>query len=792
LDQLPSVIADDYIAEHWQEILDVLNAGEMPPEDEPQPKTEELASVIAAMTDVLHDARKRLVDPKSVTLRRLNKREYGNTIQDLLGVPVDTSELPADGTLDGFDTIGDAHFMSTAQFEGYLTLAKLALDSALVDGPRPKKLAKRLEPEESVNERIMKSLSDSAKKKKKAGQKAKEALAAGYLNQPGAKIGHILDYPGVPLPNPKHDRVTLVRPGAFGVKRARNPLIQPGKPLGKYVARFRAGLTCQPTNGERLLVEVVRLDTFSHDQSYNYLLGVFEITKTMDDPHVFEVPFENFGEVDDKIVVQVLELNESQYAPVARQRGKAVAITDTSKVPYVWVDWVEAEGPFIDQWPPPAWTNTFFNGAEPAKAEESDYAKAIIERFSKRAFRGKDPNPEFIAKVHAIYADYRGSGSSFIESVKEALAVVLASPSFVYLVEPNVDDEKRRLTDLELASRLSYFLWSHPPDEELLRLAQDNKLGNAEILRNQVDRLLNDPKANHFTHAFISLWLGLDWLDTIAISEKFKNFDLTVRKSMRDEPVEMFRELIRTDGSLTNFIDSEFTMANGILSRFYGLENVQHEKGGFKKVALPAHSPRGGLLGMGSVLTMTGTGQRTSPVERGVFVYEHMLGKDIPPPPPNVPQLVVEDGNKLTVRQLLDSHTSKAQCASCHRRMDPYGFALENFDAVGTWRDHEEREGTDSRNRKTINKLPIDSSWTAPGSDQEKNGHKMLKTYLMENSDLMAGGFLRSILTYALGRRVGFSDSLSVERLQAQWKESDYGMRSLIHTIVQGDEFRSK
>ena len=511
----------------------------------------------------------------------------------------------------------------------------------------------------------------------------------------------------------------------------------------------------------------------------------------MDDPHVFEVPFENFGEVDDKIVVQVKELNVPQYEPVPRQGGKVAVVTDTSKVPYVWVDWLEVEGPFIDQWPPPAWSQTFFKGLPLTPSAESEYAREIIKRFAERAFRGRDPNPEFLAKVHAIYADHRGSGTSFVESVKEALAVVLASPSFVYLVEPSEDTEKRRLTDFELASRMSYFLWSHPPDDELLRLARDGQLAQPETLLKQVERMLDDPKADQLSHAFISQWLELDWLDMIVVSERFKNFNETLRKSMRAEPIEMFRELIRTNGSLTNFIDSDFTMADSMLSRFYRLETVQHERGGFKKVALPADSPRGGLLGMGSVLTMTGTGQRTSPVERGVFVYSHMLGKDVPEPPPNVPQLVVEDGSQLTVRQLLKAHTNKAQCASCHQRMDPLGFGLEHFDAIGLWRDVETKGNPQNRRQRAVSS-EIDAQGVMPDRKRSFDGHEQLKAFLMEDQDQMTHGFLKSILTYALGRRVGFSDGQFVDELHAAWKQEKYGTRSLIKAVVASEAFRTK
>ncbi|MEM1294484.1 MAG: DUF1592 domain-containing protein [Verrucomicrobiota bacterium] len=810
LDELPMHIDDDYAAEEWQEVLDVLNGAEMPPEDEPQPETEEMAAAIEVMTDELFQARKRLVDPKSITIRRLNKREYANTIRDLLGVPVDTSNLPADGTLDGFDTIGDAHFMSVPQFEAYLELARVSLDRALVNGPRPEHLSKRTEPELHANQKAERTIQRFEKSIAELRPKLDGTLtnedraqyerlirkfeigqvrAGGHLRQPAAQSGFILQLSGA-----DHCFVKLPRQNR-GRQEPEPAQASLGDPIGRYVARFRAGLTCEPTNGERLFVELLRTNNFNMQVSYRHTLGAFEVSRPMDDPHVFEVPFENRGELDDLIALQVGKLNEGQ-TPGPKGRGPKPQFPDSTQVPYVWIDWIEVEGPIFEEWPPAAWQTTFFKGDTVSAAEESGYAREIIAQFANRAFRGREVGDEFLHKLQGIYADYREDGTSFADSVKEALAVVLSSPSFVYLVEPSEKDEKRRLSDLELAARLSYFLWSHPPDAELQQLAETNQLHRPRVFAAQVDRLLNHPKADHFTKAFMSQWLELEWLDMIVVNTNtFPSFTEQLRHSMRDEPVEMFREMLREDLSITTFIDSDFVKIDGMLSRFYGLELV-NDKPGFQKVSLPDDSPRGGLLGTGAVLTMTGTGERTSPVERGVFVYHRMLGKDIPPPPPNVPQLVVEDGTDLSVRQLLEAHTNQAQCASCHRRMDPLGFGLERFDAIGTWlAPGTEPSATENHqpNRKRKRAAPeIDASGVMPDRKRTFNGHEELKAHLMTDQDAMAEGFVKSILTYALGRRVGFSDGLFVDQLLAEWKAEDYGMRTLIHQIVESEPFQSK
>ena len=526
LDTLSAAVSDEQAAETWQEVLDVLNGGEMPPEDEKQPPVEELASAIGALSDGLFEARKRLVDSRHVTLRRLNKREYANTIRDLLGVPVDTTGLPADGTVEGFDTIGDAHFMSTVQFEKYLQLGRVALDMALVSGPKPERTVERNEAERGSNAKILKAIRD----KEESIEERRAALrsstltiqerdrlqsqldkdtdavnrAIAYRSQPSSKTGFILDITQTPFGGQAHDTVRAKVPSRPPRRESTlqsadaNPTL--GEPVGRYVARFRVGLTCKPKPGRRLFVKVFRSDTINQQIAYSFPLGTYEITRTADNPHVIEIPFDNFGETDDHITVEVSDLNTDPN--VKRQRGNK-QFPDSTKKAYVWVDWLEVEGPFIEQWPPAAWSQTFFNGIPADATTEAESAREIIERFAFRAFRRRMPSKEYIDKLHAIFTEYRSSGSSFVDAVKESLAVVLASPAFVYLVEQPAAEGKKhhRLTDLELATRLSYFLWSYPPDAAIFALAEKNQLSEPEVLREQVERMLSDPKAKGFVDA---------------------------------------------------------------------------------------------------------------------------------------------------------------------------------------------------------------------------------------------------------------------------------------------------
>ena len=795
LDTLAHKITDDYIAEHWQDILDALNSGEMPTEKEPRPPTDKMAEVIEVITTRLYEAQKRLVDSRTQTIRRLNKREYVNTIQDLLGVPVDTVDLPEDGEVEGFDTVGEGHFMSTVVFDQYLKLGRKALEQALVAGSAPEKMVARNEPEKERYRKLrgpltthstIPGLEKKLKAMSKRDPKRKELASqiallkkqvfstVEYVKQKGTDTGFIMDLTSDPFRGLLYNKVWVKVPNQKGKGEGKGEA-KLGKPIGKYIFRCRVALTCKLGKGQHFYIDVERNDKINQQRSYSVPLGTFEITQTLDSPQIIEVPFENEGQFNELITMRTSPLS-SRKKPSRYHKRR---FPDTSRTPYVWIDWVEVEGPFLDEWPTKAWQATFSKGIKPSRKKESAYAREVIERFATRAFRQRLPTQEYLDKLHGIYGQYRKDGLPFFDAMKDTLAIVLASPSFVYIVEksPDEGEAKHTLSDLELASRLSYFLWSSPPDKELYALAKKKELTKPEVLRGQVERMLDNPKGQILSQSFMEQWLELEWLDMIVINgSKYPKFNGPLRRAFREEPIAFFSHLIKEDLSVANFIDSDFVLINPILAAFYGID--MEEKSGFHPVKLPKDSPRGGLLGQGAVLTMTGTGERTSPVERGVFVYSHLLGKSIPPPPPNVPQLEFNEKEKSSVRDVLSMHTSKAQCASCHRKIDPLGFGLENFNAIGQWRANE--------------KKAIDATGMMPDRKRSFNGHEELKNYLLEDKDEMAKGFLRSFLTYSLGRRVGFADGEFVDQMQADWKKKEYGMRSLIHTIVQSKEFKNK
>ncbi len=830
LDRLSAVVDDKQSAEAWQDVLDALNAGEMPPENAKQPGTIELATVIESLTNGLFEARQRFVQKPRVTMRRLNRREYEHTIRDLLGVPVQTDDFPDDGTVDGFDTGGEAHFMSEILFEKYLKAGRQALDRALVAGPEPQRLLVRQEPEVKKNKSVAgtadyirakikarrelgedPSLSEAERDKLRATfprflEKYTKTIesAEHYLREPVTKTGFPLDCMGHGTFG--HDRVWMGLPKPKRRNSDEAPVAKLGRPIGRYVARCRIALTSPPKDGKPIFVELARAGYSPTKEPYKDLLGVFQVTGTMDNPQTIEVPLENVGHLTDRVEIVLNELSNIERNPVPVKRTLQAArvaanpdghhLPDCSRYSFVWVDWLEVEGPFIDQWPPKAWTETFFDGLPNEETDESRYAREIIRRFAWRAFRRQEADEDYVTTLHGIYKTHRRDGVDFVGAIKEALAVVLASPSFVYMIEgaDATSESKKPLNNLELASRLSYFLWSQPPDEPLFAAASKGKLTDDDELRRQVERMLKDPKSKRFYNAFVSQWLDLAWLDMVAVNKlRFIGFKETLRSAMREEPIRFFEELVDDNLSLTNFIDSDFVMIDPVLADFYGFRDWPFQ--GFRKTALPQGSPRGGLLGQAAILTMGGTGERTSPVERGVFVYSHLLGRSVPPPPPNVPQLMIPEDQSQTIRKILAIHTSKAQCASCHRRMDPLGFALEHFDAIGRWRDTESTYDNDTKAtsiQRPTGELSINATGVMPDGTRSFNGHQELKAHLLANVEPMAKGFIKSMLTYALGRRVGFSDRDLIDEMHTEWREENYGMRDLLHAVVRSKEFRTK
>ena len=421
-------------------------------------------------------------------------------------------------------------------------------------------------------------------------------------------------------------------------------------------------------------------------------------------------------------------------------------------------------------------------------------AKTILNRVLPRAFR-RPTKPAELEPYLNLVEQALAEGRSFEEALRLGLKGILCSPGFLYLHEPG----EKTITQHALASRLSYFLWSSMPDEELLTLADQGQLGDPHILHQQVERLLKDPKAEAFVENFTGQWLDLRDIDfTSPDANLYPEFDELLRISMIEETHRFFREVLDRDLSLMNFVDSDFTFLNERLAKHYGIPGVKGQS--FRKVTLPKDSVRGGVLTQASVLKVTANGTNTSPVIRGAWVMENILGRPVPPPPANVPAVEPDIRGAITLREQLAKHRNVESCAVCHNQIDPPGFALENFDVVGGWRENYRTLGEGQR--PEFSQHPITFAWIryriglpvdATGQTPDGKSFEEIREFkkiLSSDQRSIATGLTKKLLTYALGRRLGFSDRPQIGRIVHNIAQKNDGFRALIHEIVQNELFR--
>jgi hypothetical protein len=833
VDTLTFSITSIEAAERWQKVLNAMNAGEMPPEDAKQPPKESKADLLDDLAQTMVVARRSLSDQHGViTMRRLNHREYANTIRDLLGVDADVRSLPADDSAGAFDTVGTSLFMSSDQFQTYRVIGKQALETAFTVATTPFPPQKhRVEPEVNENKVLQDQLERqvSIQKRFRLWKHAVDAAAALPENaaivadirtrRKGDPRGVYLEWEklsGNPSPVPfgfpdaddafHHDEQWnmfvptnldyLTRPASqhgmfLGVNSRFVAEVPAGWPAGDYQVRVRiarAGpqaLVPSRTDFQPFVMEAPDesrcfLDVLAWGGPPN-VLGSFQVTAGMESPQ--EIIWSMTVDTSGARHFQLRERGDEEQRPAIlaqRARGGAGFGLD----PAIWIDWCEIEGPM------PSPTAARRQAEIKAQLERFDTgevtAQQFIGDFASRALRGHAPTDAFIDRLAARYEKQRREGLAPRQALVESLSILLASPSFLYLAEPGVDATTRPISDLELASRLSYFLWSGPPDAELLASATQGTLHRPDVLCQQVDRLLDDARANAFVHAFVGQWLRMSRLDFFQFDlKRHPNFNAGVKEAARDEVYQTFAHLLRSGGSLSRLLLSDTVVINALLADYYGIPGVAGDS--FRPVTLPTDSPRGGLLGMAAILAMGSNGEDTSPVERGAWVLRKLLHAPPPPAPPNVPQLVRLEGRLLTTRERLQAHQEDPQCASCHRRIDPIGFGLENFDAVGRWRteDSYEKQGVGTKT------WTIESAGAFHNGPAFKDFHELRAIIAAKPADF-ATGFTEALIEYGLGRSCGFSDDELVASIVSRAASKDFAVREFIHALVDSEAFQTK
>ncbi len=696
----------------FDSVARVVASGEMPPKDKPRPSVEEYDTFLKVVKTVYdkHDATAK-PDPGRVTIRRLNKVEYSNTVRDLLGVDFNpTEDFPSDDIGYGFDNIGDVLSVSPVLMERYLNAAE-AVAQRVIASPLPKPSdrwqgGKYLEPGGNWPD-----------KKFRLAEK-------GFLNTP-YKLGLSGDY--------------VFKFKAYGTFTGDEPLKVSIKVDDKEVAK-----------------EEIKVTDEKNAKVYEYKLKI--------------------DRGDRRIWVTVLN------------PGKKEDKTERT----LHVEWFHLHGP-SDTRPQ---THRDFTQADTTKPK-AEQTKELLTRFLNRAFR-RPATTEEVTRLVKLVDAAQTKGESYEGALQLAIQATLVSPKFLFRVELDnrpAGPEPKPLDEYQLASRLSYFIWASMPDDELFKLASEGKL--SANLEPQVKRMLKDPKAKSLVDNFVMQWLQLKRLSSFTPDAKmFPKFDERLKQAMLTETEMFFSELIREDRSILDIIDGKYTYLNSSLAGHYGIADTkgnlwstpakEKRPGGtqipwdkFVRVELPDNGPRGGILTQASILTVTSNPTRTSPVKRGKWVLEQVLGTPPPPPPPDVPELEAKEGMKpLTLRKQMEVHRENVACANCHAKMDPLGFAFENYDAVGAYR---WKDGQDD----------IDASGELPGGVKFK-GSTELKKILKDKQDQVARGVSEKLLIYALGRGLEYYDKRSLDGIVTATARGDYKFSSLVLGIVQSDPFRKR
>jgi len=726
-------LSDRESARQWVLVHDRMVKGEMPPQDEPRIAKSKLSAAIKTISSALTKADRAR---SNVVLRRLNRTEYEATIRDLFGIEARVKNmLPQDTPTDGFDNVGEGLAVSAEAMQAYLRSADATLDA--VFGP-------------PIKPRYIRHETNLLDQKDHLGNSS-------ISHRFGKMFRKTKD--GVIIFQSRYCPSNLV---SFARLRA---------PAGTYHVKLRVRAI---QSKKPVTLRIYGGDTIVGRRE-KHLVGYYDI------------PPEKWTTVEfkDRLVEPNGTFLPKCYATVDTRKD-----ANTYPNPGLEIGDITIEGP-IEQWPPLSRAR-LLGEVDPKSGTVSD-VNAILQRVLPRVFR-RPVEPGEIAPILSLAKSKLDSGGSFEAALRLALKVALCSPEFLFLEEPGDDV----ISQHALASRLSYFLWSSMPDQELLSLAVAGKLDDPKILRGQVDRLLNSPKANAFTINFTAQWLSLRDIDFTTPDQKlYPEFDELLKISMVKETQHFFQAMLREDLSVMNIVDSDFLIVNERLAKHYGIEGVEGQE--FRKVTLPANSVRGGIMTQASILKVTANGSNSSPVTRGTWVLENIMGTPSPPPPPNIPTVEPDIRGAITLREQLAKHRNSDACATCHAHIDPAGFALENFDVIGGWRDDYRTLG-DGR-RPDVKRAPYTHDWVryklgrpVDATGQTPGGQpfrdiRQFKTLLADDVDQITAGLTKKLLTYSMGRTVGFSDRPAINEIVTKVSNQQYGLRSLVHEIIQSPTF---
>jgi mono/diheme cytochrome c family protein len=773
---LPIVKADTLL--EVQDIIDQLNLGEMPPEKaKKHPAPAEVAAVVAHLTQLAAAAQARLASTGGQTvLRRLNRREYLNTVSDLFALNLamfdPTTKFPRDQSVQHMDNIGDALKTSGYLLAQYVDAADQIVEKALAT---PKPPAER-------TWRFTDNFQQQPELRYSHGRVQNFRYMCLYESaqstQHEGAYGPLLAFAqGVPADGTYEIRVKAE------AKNRQHPYDQkifgtdPAMPfrLGVVAGQAKVGPLHQPQPIEPQLGETIVKDEVAEWHTFRVWLD-----RGFTPRFTFPNGTLSIRTTWNRILRQY---NSSFPAELRDTTGIVVAREVVQRhgfPPHIRIHEVEIRGPLNPAWPTAS--QRAILGDQPFTP---DRTREILTTFATRAYR-RPVLPDEVDRLLAVVARRQQSGQTPFDALKDGLKTVLCSPAFLYLAEPSsavsAAPADRRLNAHALAARLSYFLWSTTPDPELTRSANTGELLQPNVLLAQTRRLLASPRADAFIHGLLDSWLNLRTLGDMAPDRGtfLRYYAEDLQSAMKRETQLFTRDLLDRNASIVRFLDADYTFANRPLARLYGLPNAIDGATGHEFRRIPVDpTQRGGLLGQASVLTVSANGIETSPVIRGVWLLENILGTPPAPPPDNVPPIDPDIRGAKSMREILTKHRDNPSCFECHRKIDPLGFALEKFDPIGAWRQTYEKNA------------PIDTSGELPG------GHRFadvagLKRVLVERKPQFARMLTERLLTYACGRRVEPLDRPAIDAILAATKPADYPFRDLLEQVVLSPTFRSK
>ncbi|MEZ5384015.1 MAG: DUF1592 domain-containing protein [Prosthecobacter sp.] len=752
-------LKDPHAFQSWQKVFERVRDGEMPPKKKPQPEAAEKETFLTGLkTPLVKVESDYLAANGRVRSRRLTRTEYENTLHDLLGIDIPLKTLlPEDRASYGFETVADGQQMSQHLLARYLDVADIALTEAFDRALKPEKPFQRhLTPQ------------DLAKR------------SNGNYRGPDLRDGKSISWPiklqffgRMPATTVRDDgwyRITLrdvhaINPGADGV----------------VWGTLRSG-ECSSAAPMLFLVGLVEATAKPRDMVFEtWIQGGHMLELKPNDNTLKPAPS---GATGGNVSFAGRDLTRQGFEGIANSGIDIERIHPTSDRATVVKRLFDDMGP---------------------EAIKPENLERLVTRFARRAFR-RPVTDEQINPYREIARQSLAGGDPLPEALRVAYRAILCSPRFLTFIE-----EPGALDDHAIASRLSYALWVSMPDYTLIQLANEKKLSDPKVLAEQVDRMLAHPKARRFIESFTDQWLKLKEIDfTTPDTRQYPQFDVVVQESMLQETRAYFAELIQKNLSITNLVDSDFAFLNERLARHYagGIQTgAPSDKGkkqkdkaipvslpdrfmvsdlaageGLQKVKLDPNSKRGGLVTQGAVLKVTADGTSTSPVVRGVFINERILGEHIPPPPPGVPAIEPDIRGATSIRDQLDKHRNNESCASCHQTIDPPGFVLENYDPVGVWRSGYGKGGRGAK---------VDPSGSTPDGGTFANLTEWKRIY-SERADQLARGFATHFLTYATGGPLRLSNETALEQVVSSTEENRHGMRSLIQAAVKSEIFLSK